>query len=239
MGPPVTARSRPDSARERCAIVLAGAGESRRMPGVDKLFAPLGGFPLLYWPLHAAQSCPLIDRVVLLLSAGNTERGRLLVEQHGFSKVTAVCEGGKRRQDSVRIGLDKLSGFGWVLIQDAARPFLDSTLIENGLAAAAETGAALAAVPVKDTIKMAGPGMFVEGTPDRATLWAAQTPQVFRFDIIAAAYGLPDDATDDASLVERLGHKVKLYRGSYDNIKVTTPEDLSLAEIVLRRRLCE
>ncbi|MBI2958405.1 MAG: 2-C-methyl-D-erythritol 4-phosphate cytidylyltransferase [Chloroflexi bacterium] len=208
------------------------------MSGIDKIFAPLGGHPLIYWPLRAAQSCPLVDRIVVLLSARNIDQGRSLVARHGFSKVVSVREGGERRQDTVRIGLGTLSGCEWVLIQDAARPFLDATLIADGLAAAAETGAALAAVPVKDTIKIADQHMFIGATPDRATLWAAQTPQVFRFDIIAAAYKLPDGATDDASLVEKLGHRVKLYQGSYDNIKVTTPEDLALAETLLKRRQC-
>lgn len=208
------------------------------MAGIDKVFAPLGGFPLLYWPLRAAQDCKLVDHIVVLLSSKNQKQGKSLVAQYQFSKVIDVCEGGERRQDTVRIGLGKLSGCEWVLVQDAARPFLDAGLIERGLAAATETGAALAAVPVKDTIKVAAPDMCIAGTLDRSTLWVAQTPQVFSFDIIARAYGLPDEATDDASLVERLGKRVKLYLGSYDNIKVTTPEDLALAELILKRRQC-
>ncbi len=223
---------------QRVALILAGAGESRRMSGTDKIFAPLGGFPLIYWPLQAAQNCGLLHSVAILLSPGNVERGRALVQQHKLSKVIEVCAGGARRQDSVRIGLSRLAGHDWLIVHDAARPFLDQYLIGDGLKAAADTGSALAAVPVKDTIKIAGDDLRVTGTPDRSTLWAAQTPQVFRFDIIARAYELEGDATDDASLVERLGFRVKLYQGSYDNIKVTTPEDLSLAEIILKRRQC-
>lgn len=209
------------------------------MSGIDKVFAPLGGFPLIYWPLRAAQDCALIDSVIVLLSPANMERGRDLVRKSDLSKVKAVCEGGARRQDSVSKGLSLAAGSDWILVQDAARPFLDSALIENGLAAAKETGAALAAVPVKDTVKMADASMFITGTPDRSALWAAQTPQVFRFDIIARAYELDVEATDDASLVERLGVRVRLYQGSNDNIKVTTPEDLALAELILKRKKCE
>ena len=235
---PVTAGPGSSQASAKTALVLAGAGESRRMLGVDKVFATLGGHPLLYWPLRAAQDCRAIDRIVVLLSARHVEQGSSMVRQYGFSKVTDVCAGGERRQDSVRIGLGRLSGCEWVIIQDAARPFLDAALIEQGLAAAGETGAALAAVPVKDTIKVAHADLTVADTPDRTSLWAAQTPQVFRFDIIARAYRLESEATDDASLVERLGYQVKLYPGSYDNIKVTTPQDLELAESILKRRQC-
>ncbi|MEW6033469.1 MAG: 2-C-methyl-D-erythritol 4-phosphate cytidylyltransferase [Chloroflexota bacterium] len=220
----------------KTGLILAGAGQARRMGGVDKVFAPLGGYPLLYWPLLAAQHSSLVDHIVLVLAPDNVERGRQLASEHGFSKVAEVCAGGKRRQDSVRIGLGKLPPCEWVVIHDVARPFLEHSLIQRGLETAEETGAAVAAVPVKDTIKVAHPDGTVAETPRRDTLWAAQTPQVFRFDIISRAYRSGGEATDDASLVERLGHQVKLYPGSYDNIKVTTPEDLALAEAILRRR---
>ncbi|MDO8473769.1 MAG: 2-C-methyl-D-erythritol 4-phosphate cytidylyltransferase [Dehalococcoidia bacterium] len=232
----MTAPQRVDRSARHTSLILAGAGESLRMDGIDKVFAPLGGHPLIYWPLRAAQDCNLIDQILIVLSAKNIERGRSLVREYGFAKVTEVYEGGTRRQDSVRVGLSKVSGCEWVLVQDAARPFLDYSLIERGLAAARETGAALAAVPVKDTVKVAGADMFISSTPDRAKLWAAQTPQVFLFDIIARAYDLDVEATDDAALVEQLGIKVRIYQGSYDNIKVTTPEDLARAELILKRR---
>lgn len=221
-------------------LLLVGAGASLRMGGQDKIFAPLAGKPLLYWPLRAAQDSPAIDRIVLVLSESNVPRGSDLVRQGSFSKVTGICAGGPRRQDSVRNGLDRLSGCAWVAIHDAARPFLDAALIECGLAAARDTGAAIAAVPVKDTIKVVGEDMVVLETPARDRLWAAQTPQVFAFDIISQACRDQRDATDDASLVERMGRKVKLYPGSYVNVKVTTPEDMVLAELVMKQRgLCE
>ncbi|MBI2853612.1 MAG: 2-C-methyl-D-erythritol 4-phosphate cytidylyltransferase [Chloroflexi bacterium] len=206
------------------------------MSGIDKVFAPLGGHPVVYWPLLAAQKSDLISAVVLVLSPQNIDRGRDLAYGSRFDKVMEVCLGGATRQESVHIGLSKLPECEWVIIHDAARPFLDGTLIEDGLRAAEETGAAIAAVPVKDTIKVAGLDGLIVQTPRRDGLWAAQTPQIFRFDIISEAYKSSDEATDDASLVERAGGQVKLYAGSYENIKITTPEDLAYAELLLKKR---
>jgi 2-C-methyl-D-erythritol 4-phosphate cytidylyltransferase len=127
-----------------------------------------------------------------------------------------------------------------VLIHDGVRPFVDSSLIAAGLEAARQYGAAVAAVPVKDTIKVVNADRLVRNTPQRDLLWAAQTPQVFRIDVIQAAYrDAFGDVTDDAMLLERLGQPVKVYQGSYDNIKITTPEDLEMAECILRRRSAE
>ncbi len=151
--------------------------------------------------------------------------------------MTDVCPGGRRRQDSVLAGLGLLKDCYWVIIHDGARPLLTADLIEAGLEAAKESGAAVAVVPVADTIKLAGDDGFVMGTPPRANLRAAQTPQVFRSDIITAAYAQPaGEVTDDASLVERLGYRVKLFMGSYDNIKLTTANDLALAEVLWAKR---
>jgi 2-C-methyl-D-erythritol 4-phosphate cytidylyltransferase len=153
-----------------------------------------------------------------------------------WSKVTEVCLGGKRRQDSVAAGLDRVDDCDWVVIHDGARPLVTVDLIEKGLAAARETGAAIAAVPVTDTVKIVDDAEIALRTPERRHLRAVQTPQIFRFDIIKkACEQVSEDVTDDASLVERLGYKVKLYPGSYDNIKVTTPDDLALAEAILKK----
>ena len=130
-------------------------------------------------------------------------------------------------------GIRRLKDCEWVMIHDGARPFLTRELIRSGIAAAMETGAAVAAVPVKDTIKLADDAGLVRETLQRDHLWAAQTPQIFRFAIITEAYQeLTTEVTDDAAAVERLGYKVELYMGAYNNIKVTTPEDLALAEII-------
>ena len=130
-------------------------------------------------------------------------------------------------------GLEALGKCDWVVIHDGARPLVTTDLIDRGLEAARETGAAVAAVPVTDTIKVAGADRIVQYTPSRDSLWAVQTPQVFRYKIITEAYKqLTGDVTDDASLVEKAGYEVKLYQGSYYNIKVTTPDDLALIKVL-------
>ena len=177
---------------------------------------------------------PLDKRIVLVVNEKNLEWSRQLVADEGFAKVSDVCPGGERRQDSVAAGLNKLDNCEWVLIHDGARPLVTVDLIERGLEAAQRTGAAIAAVPVTDTIKAAGDDRIVRQTLPRQNLWAVQTPQVFSIEIIKKAYQRAnDDVTDDASLVEQSGGKVALYMGSYDNIKVTTHDDLILAEALL------
>jgi 2-C-methyl-D-erythritol 4-phosphate cytidylyltransferase len=217
-------------------VVIAGAGISRRM-GVDKVFSSLAGKPLLAWSVDVCQSCELVNQIVIVLHETKLDLGRRLAAERGWSKVVEVCPGGKRRQDSVRQGLSKLKGCEWVIVHDGARPFLTPDLIRDGLEAARTTGAAVAAVPVKDTIKIGNSDLMVRATLNRQELWAAQTPQVFRFDIIAKAHEqVKDDVTDGASMIEKLGYKVKLYMGSYDNIKITTLEDLALAEIIAGKK---
>jgi len=222
--------------QQKVGAISVAAGSSQRMGGVDKVFAPLGGKPILARVIDAFHRCNSIDQIVVVLSRENVEQCRQLVAEQGWSKVTEVCPGGRRRQDSVAAGLSQLNNCDWVVIHDGARPLLTVDLIEQGLVEAKETGAAVAAVPVTDTIKVAGIDRIVHQTPPRQNLWAIQTPQVFRFDIIAEAYRqAKGDVTDDASLVEQLGYKVKLYMGSYDNIKVTTPDDLILAEVLWQK----
>ncbi len=221
----------------KVGTVIVAAGKSERMGGVDKLFAQLNGKPLLARVVDAFQECNAIDEIVIVLGQVNLERGREMASEYGWSKVTELCLGGKRRQDSVKEGLKMLKDCQWVMIHDGARALITIDTIERGLAEALENGAAVAAVPVKDTIKAASPEGFVHSTPLRDTLWAIQTPQVFRFDLIRQAHDkIHEDVTDDATMVEKLGHDVKLYMGSYENIKITTPEDLAFAEIILRNR---
>jgi len=201
------------------------------------MFALLGDKPVLARVVDTFQKCESVDQIVLVISQENLEKCQQLVAEQGWSKVTEVCPGGERRQDSVAAGLKQLSQCKWVVIHDGARPLVTEDLIDRGLTEARETGAAIAGVPVTDTIKLAGDNMMVMGTPPRHNLWAVQTPQVFRFDIIVKAYQqIQEEVTDDATLVERLGYKVKLYMGAYDNIKVTTPDDLVLAEVLWQKR---
>ena len=222
---------------EKVAAIIAAAGESRRMGGVDKVFAGLGGKPLLAWVIETFEQCSAVNEVVVVVSEPSLEQCREMVAREKWSKVTDICIGGKRRQDSVRAGLNSLGQCDWVIVHDGARPLVTEDLIDRGLSEARETGAAVAAVPVTDTIKVAAEDGLVGETLSRRNLWAVQTPQVFRFDIISEAYSrVQGEVTDDASLVEQLGYKVKLYMGSYDNIKVTTPADLALAELLWRGR---
>ena len=221
---------------QKVAAVIVAAGESRRMGSIDKAFALLAGKPVLARVLDVFQACNLIDQIIVVVSKKSLEKCQQLVAEHGWSKVTDICPGGERRQDSVAAGLNRLMDCNWVVIHDGARPLVTEDLIRCGLAEGKETGAAVAAVPVKDTIKVAGNDRLAQHTPLRHNLWAVQTPQVFRFDIITEAYRqIKADVTDDASLVEQLGYKVKLYMGSYDNIKVTTPDDLALAEVLWQK----
>ena len=222
--------------KQKAGAVIVAAGSSQRMGGVDKIFALLGGKPILARVVDTFQRCKLVDQIVVVPSEPNLEKGRQLVADEGWTKVTDVCAGGRRRQDSVVAGLNRLDKCDWVVIHDGARPLVTVDLIEKGLEAAEETGAAVAAVPVVDTIKVAGDDGIALETPPRQNLRAVQTPQVFRADIIIEAYHKANsDVTDDAMAVEQLGYKVKLYMGSYDNIKITTPDDLVLAEALLAR----
>ena len=218
------------------AIIVA-AGSSRRMGKVDKALLPLLGRSLFLHSLQEFNDSALVTRIVLVVSERNAYRCRQLVAQNRFDKVVNICVGGVRRQDSVRRGLAKLGETEWTIVHDGARPCVDGAMIETGLREARDTGAAVAAVPVKDTIKAVGPGRVVTETLDREGLWLIQTPQVFRTDLLAAAHKeVSEDVTDDASMVERCGHAVKVFMGSYDNAKVTVPEDVSIVEAVLRGR---
>lgn len=219
--------------------VIVGAGASERMRGVDKVFAPLAGRPLILHSLLAFDECPAIDRIVLVLARDAVERGRALVAESGLRKVAAVVAGGDRRQDSVRAGLTALGDCEVVAVHDAARPLVTPDLIAAGLEAVRRTGAAVCAVPSRDTVKQAD-GRKVQKTLDRGTLWLAQTPQVFRLGLLLWAHEqVTDDVTDDAAMVERVGGEVTVFDGSPLNLKVTVPDDLLLAEALLRLRTGE
>ena len=218
--------------KSKVGAIIVAAGSNQRMSGINKNFAPLVGKPLLAWSVDTCQKCSLVQQIVIVLSKKDMDEGQGLREERDWAKVT-LCLGGARRQDSVKEGLHQLRDCAWVMIHDGARPFLTEDLIEDGLKAAEKTGAAIAAVPVKDTIKLANDKRLVEETLQRDRLWAVQTPQIFCYDIINEAYEkLMVEVTDDAAAVERLGHKVKLYMGAYDNIKVTTLEDMASAKII-------
>ena len=190
-------------------MVILAAGTSQRMTGVNKLFAPLGGKPLLAWSVDTCERCRLVRQIVLVLNDQDLARGQKLRKERNWSKVT-LYPGGARRQDSVKKGLSQIKGCDWVMIHDGARPFMSLNLIEDGLRIVGDTGAAVAAVPVKDTIKLANSENLIKETLKRDRLWAVQTPQIFSFDIISKAYkNLATEVTDDATAVERLGYIIK------------------------------
>ena len=213
------------------------AGRSSRMGGVDKLFLPLLGLPLLSFSLEALHAVCAIQDVALVLSRSNLEQGKALVAERGFHKVTYLGVGGRRRQDSVRSGLELLPPCDWVVVHDGARPCVEPQLIERGLEEARRWGSAVAAVPVHDTLKRADAQGVITETLEREGVWAVQTPQIFSWETLQQAYHQEDvTVTDEAALVERLGQPVHLYLGSKENSKVTTPEDARMAEAVLRQR---
>jgi len=215
--------------------VIVAAGTSQRMGGINKLFASLMGKPLLAWSVDTCQRYSLVQQIVLVLNNEDLARVWRLKKERGWSKV-ALCQGGTKRQDSVKEGLKQIIGCDLVMIHDGARPFLTRDLIEDGLKIVGEIEAAVAAVPVKDTIKIAADERLIGETLERDKLWATQTPQIFSFDVINKAYtNLKTDVTDDATAVERLGRKTQLYMGDYRNIKVTTTEDLEVARIIARK----
>ena len=224
-------------------VVVVAAGSSARMAGVDKTFAPLLGRPLITHTLARFEEFPAVAEIVLVLAASSMDLGRRLVQERGYTKVSQVCAGGARRQDSVKAGLDALQPCDFVMVHDGARPGLDAALLQRGLDAVTVPGcaAAIAGVPVKDTIKVVTPDGHITDTPDRSTLWAAQTPQIFAHDLLREAHAqftqaAGVEATDDAMMVEALGYPVNVFLGSYENLKVTTPEDLAVMEAILRGR---
>ena len=216
------------------AIVVA-AGSGTRMGGADKLFTEVAGRPLLAHAIAPFQECASIDRIVLVMAPLNLKRGRELVERYRFTKAISLVKGGERRQDSVRHGLEALGECDYVAVHDGARPLVTPELIERGLESARETGAAAPAVRIADTVKEAGPDGIVVRTLDRSSLWAVQTPQVFRCELLLRAHReVTADVTDDAAIVEALGERVRLFEGSRTNLKVTTAEDLRLVEMLAR-----
>ena len=240
---PATSDQRPDT-----GAVIVAAGRSRRMDGIDKLWAPLTGpdggrRPLLAYSLATFQACTAVHRIALVASDETLERAQALVRDEGFDNVCAVVPGGASRQDSVLAGLDALGACTWVAIHDAARPLVTIDHIEQGLTEARGTGAACCALPVPDTVKESDDSGRIVRTLERSRMWLAQTPQVFRYDLLlkahrqAEGFGLSlspkAEATDDAALVEALGVTVRLYPGSPRNLKVTTKEDLALVEALL------
>lgn len=218
-----------------CGAVIVAAGNASRMGGIDKVMAPLGGEPLIVHTVRQFQQCDAIREIVVV-----TRQDLLMPIMdlcHQFDKLRAVVTGGDSRDESVNLGLNTLSEkCALVAVQDGARPFASYELIDRVVRAANTYGAAAPAIAVKDTIKVVQGGL-VESTPDRSTLRAVQTPQVFDFDLLRGALENAKrngaKITDDCSAVELLGMKVRIVEGDERNIKITTPMDLKIAELLL------
>lgn len=220
---------------KRCGAVIVAAGSASRMGGIDKVMAPLGGTPMVARTAAAFQNCDAIAEIVIVTRPDLIRPISALCA--GMDKVRAVVAGGSSRQESVWLGLNALSeDIQLAAIHDGARPLVSNLVIDRTVRAANSYGAAAPAVPVKDTIKVVKGGL-VENTPERATLQAVQTPQVFDFDLLRGALKQAEEekaaVTDDCSAVERLGMKVKIVEGDERNLKVTTPMDLKIAEMLL------
>jgi 2-C-methyl-D-erythritol 4-phosphate cytidylyltransferase len=219
------------------AIILA-AGQGRRLKvAVPKPLVKIGAEPVIIYSLSTLNKHPDIDEIVVVLSAENQSRIVKTIKSYSFKKIKSFVLGGKRRQDSVYNGLKKISlNADWVLIHDSARPFIDRKSVTKVIAAARKTGAAILGMPVKATIKSIKAGL-VDSTLERSNLWEIQTPQVFKKELILKAYNEYSkvNVTDDASLVEKLGKKVRIVPGSYENIKITTQEDLLFARAIAGR----
>lgn len=218
-----------------CGAVIVAAGNASRMGGIDKVMAPLGGEPMILRTVRTFQESDVIREIVVVTREDLIEKITALCA--GFDKVRAVVKGGNDRTESVQAGLNTLSkGMQLVAVHDGARPLITEAVIDRAVRAAHTYGAAAPAIPVKDTIKIAAGGL-VKTTPDRSTLRAVQTPQVFDFDLLRAALKKAKQTgaaiTDDCSAVELLGMSVKLVEGDEHNIKVTTPMDLKIAEMLM------
>ena len=223
---------------KRCGAVIVAAGSASRMGGIDKVMAPLRGEPVILRTVRAFQETDAIREIVIV-----TREDLIMPVSDlcaGLDKVKAVVVGGGSRQESVWLGLNALSkGIELAAIQDGARPLVTPALIDRTVRAAHSYGAAAPAIPVKDTIKVEKSGL-IESTPDRSTLRAVQTPQVFDFDLLRGALQKARndgaEVTDDCSAVERLGMKIRLVEGEERNLKVTTPLDLKIAELLLEEK---
>jgi 2-C-methyl-D-erythritol 4-phosphate cytidylyltransferase len=219
-------------------IVSAGKGH-RFIEGKKKQFHLLAEKPILAHTIDKFETCPLIHSILLVVGQEDMDYClKEIIEKYQYKKISQIVPGGKRRQDSVRNGIEVLSKDAEiVVIHDGVRPFVTKEMIEDSIRSAIRFGAVVLAMPVKETIKMVQPDGTVLKTLDRESLWQIQTPQTFQVNVIKEAYHKATEdgfaGTDDASLVERLGIKVHILPGSYTNIKITTPEDLILANLFL------
>ena len=223
-----------------CAIILA-AGQGRRMgESINKQYLKIKQHPILYYTLKAFSQNNCIDEIILVVAEGEEDYCRKeIIEKYKFLKIKDIVIGGKERQDSVLNGLKAASNCEVVLIHDGARPFISQSIISDAIIYANLYGATACGVEPKDTIKVKDSLGFSVETPERETLFCVQTPQAFKYELILDCHKRIHEegikVTDDTMVAERYGNRVYLYKGSYDNIKVTTPEDLEIGRQILER----
>lgn len=227
--------------KDKCIAILLAAGRGKRMGSdIPKQYILLKDKPILYYSLNQFQKCDFIDEIILV--TGKEEISfckKNIVDKYSFNKVTNIIEGGKERYHSVYYALQTIKECNYIFVHDGARPFIENDMIRKLYRAVKEHDACVVGVKTKDTVKVADEEGFISITPDRSKIWNVQTPQVFQWDIIKRAYDRLmkidcDQVTDDAMVVETmLNHKVKLVEGDYQNIKVTTPSDLVIANAFL------
>ena len=223
----------------KVVAVVAAAGKGKRMGLVDKPFLLLEKRPLLTYALLTLENSSFVGEVVLVVEKNKISRAKELIKKYHISKVKEIVAGGKTRQDSIVLGLRKINSFSdFVLIHDGARPFLTGELIKRVILGAKRYKAVVPGLPLFDTIKKVEKFSFITSTIDRKSLWAVQTPQVFKAEIIQKAYFQAEKnhfwGTDSASLVEKIGIPVKIIKGDLYNIKITTQDDFLLAEAILK-----
>ena len=227
----------------KVTALIASAGAGRRM-GMEgkKQYVTLRDKPVVAHTLYQFEECKEINSIILIVPQGEADACRSqIVDRFGFKKIKHIVEGGSERQDSIRNGLEYVTDEEFVLIHDGVRPFVNCEMIRDVLAAAYRNGAAIVGLPVKDTVKRVSISGFVESTVKRDDLWSVQTPQVFRTDWLKQAHKSAFErgfyVTDDSALVEWLGKDVAVVHGLSENIKITTKDDLEIAETILLNRL--
>ena len=231
--------------KKKCTAIVLAAGKGTRMgTKIHKQYLEICGRPVLYYALNAFERSEIIDNIILVTGAEEIDYCKSeIVDKYNLTKVSNIVCGGKERYNSVYNGLKCVDHDGYVFIHDGARPFVDRESITRAYNIVKEENACIVAMPVKDTIKISDTTKHVVSTPDRRTVWMVQTPQVFSSKLIKEAYEKMMDTdcsgvTDDAMVVEQMtGHLIRLVEGSYMNIKITTPEDLEIGEVFIKRMM--
>ena len=222
-----------------CSVILAAGGLGTRMnSNINKQYIEIDGIPILARTINCFENCELVNEIILVVS-DIEQYNNEFVNRFDFTKVKTIVLGGKTRQESVFNGIQAISNnSNVILVHDGARPFVSNKIIKESISSALEYGASCVGVPTKDTIKLIESDGFVQKTLQRNLLWSIQTPQTFEKNILINSHNLAIKneytGTDDCSLVEYAGHKVKMIMGDYFNIKITTPEDLVFAEMIAK-----